>query len=57
MDDSKSQQTDNVFNDNHATASEVGLQRALTLPPPERRSDNDENGDEEGFQTFVLGYN
>jgi hypothetical protein len=57
MDDSKTQQTDSVFTDNHATTSEGGVPGAVTLPPPERGSDNDENRDEDSFQTFVLGYN
>ncbi len=57
MDDSKTQQTENVFTDNHATTNDGGTQSGLTIPPPERGSDNDENHNEDGFHTFVLGYN
>ncbi|MCR9261436.1 MAG: hypothetical protein NXH95_17080 [Pseudomonadaceae bacterium] len=53
MDDSRTQHADSVFTDKQ----DGGSQSRLTLPPRERGSDNDENHDEEGFQTFVLGYN
>lgn len=57
MDDSRTQHADSVFTDNHPDKQDGGSQSRLTLPPRERGSDNDENHDEEGFQTFVLGYN
>ena len=57
MDESKVQQTENIFKDSHTTADASAGQRGLTFPPLKRGSDNDEKHEEEGFQAFVLGYN
>lgn len=57
MDESKVQQTENIFKDSHTTADAGAGQRGLTFPPLKRGSDNDEKHEEEGFQAFVLGYN
>ena len=57
MDDSKTQQTDNVLTGHHAATNNGDSQGGLTLPPAERGSDNDEDHNQDGFQTFVLGYN
>ena len=57
MDDSIVQQTESVSKDNCATAGADGNQPGITLPPPERNSDNDASHEAEGFQAFVLGYN
>lgn len=57
MDESRVQQTESVFKDNQPNTKSVARQRELALPPAERSSDNDEHHAEEGFQTFILGYN
>ncbi len=57
MDESKVQQTENIFKDSNAAANADAGQRGLTFPPLKRGSDNDEKHEEEGFQAFVLGYN